>query len=169
MATASNRPMTGAVALIKVNGQVVGKMRNVRGQENTRRLPVRGLGTILPSEQEVVEWEGTLSCDFIEISFKTSGIPGGISRVFQNAASQVLNGGSSFEDQLVLDGNGVQVCVFKKVTDVIDAAGSIKPKLEPYAIVNNCLIESDSFEVSEGSLAGHSQSFKYLTPIIYPQ
>lgn len=163
----ADKVMTGAIALIKVNGQVIGKMKGVRCQESMRRVPVRGLGTIMPSEQAVVEWDGTLSCDFMEITFKKTGITNAIRRIFPNIASQVLNGNASFEDQLVLDTDGVQVDIFKKVTDVVDANGIIKPKLEPYAIVKNCLIESDGFDISEGSIAGHSQSFKYLVPLTY--
>jgi hypothetical protein len=159
--------LTGAIALIKVDGQVIGRMRSVRCQESIRRQAVRGIGTILPSEQAVVEWEGTLSCDFMEVDFSKSGITNAIRRIFPNIASNVLNGGASFEDQLVLDTEGVQVDIFKKVSDVIDASGVIKPKLKPYAIVKNCLIESDSFDISEGSISGHSQSFKYLVPLTY--
>jgi hypothetical protein len=161
--------LTGAIALIKVDGEVIGKMRGIRCQENMRRLPVRGIGTVLPSEQAVTEWDGSLSCDFMEIEFQKTGIKNAIRRIFPNIASQVLNGNSSFEDQLVLDVDGVQVDIFKKVSDVIDANGIIKPKLKPYAIVKNCLIESDSFDISDGAIAGHSQSFKYLTPLTYLQ
>jgi hypothetical protein len=164
----ANQPvLTGAIALIKSSGVVVGKMKGVRCQENMRRLPVRGIGTILPSEQAVVEWEGTLSCEFLEIEFDKTGIPNAIRRNFPNVASQVLNGNASFEDQLVLDVDGVQIDIFKKITDVIAADGTIKPKLKPYAIVKQCLIESDSFDISEGAIAGHSQSFKYLVPLTY--
>lgn len=164
-----NKVLTGAIALISVGGQTIGKMKSVRVQESIRRMPVRGIGTILPSEQAVTEWEGTLSCEFMEVDFKKTGITDAIRRVFPNIASQVLNQETSFEDQLVLDAEGVQVDIFKKVSDVVDATGIIKPKLEPYATVYNCLIESDSFDISEGSIAGHSQSFKYLTPITYLQ
>lgn len=159
--------LTGAIALIKVDGVVIGKMRSVRCQENMRRVPVRGIGTIMPSEQAVVEWDGSLSCDFMEILFQKTGIKNAIRRVFPNIGSQVLNGNASFEDQLILDVDGVQIDIFKKVSDVVDAQGIIKPKLVPYAIVKNCLIESDSFDISEGSIAGHSQSFKYLVPLTY--
>lgn len=170
MANSNDQPvLTGAIALIKVDGVVIGKMRGVRCQESMRRLPVRGIGTIIPSEQAVVEWEGTLSCDFMEILFQKTGITNAIRRIFPNIVSQVLNGNSSFEDQLVLDVTGVQVDIFKKTSDVIDAQGIIKPKLVPYAIVKNCLIESDSFDISEGAIAGHSQSFKYLVPLTYLQ
>lgn len=157
--------LTGAIALIKVDGEVIGKMRGIRCTENMRRLPVRGIGTIMPSEQAVVEWDGTLNCDFMEIDFSTTGVKNAIRRIFPNIASQVLNGNASFEDQLVLDTEGVQIDIFKKVKDVVDAQGQIKPKLKPYAIVKNCLIESEGFDISEGSISGHSQSFKYLVPI----
>lgn len=163
----ADKVLTGAIALIKVDGSVIGRMRGVRCQESMRRLPVRGIGTIIPSEQAVVEWEGTLSCDFMEVEFQKTGITNAIRRVFPNIVSQVTNGNASFEDQLVLDVTGVEVDIFKKVSDVIDANGIIKPKLIPYAIVKNCLIESDSFDISEGAIAGHSQSFKYLIPLTY--
>lgn len=162
-----NPVLTGAIALIKVDGQVIGKMRGIRCNETVRRLPVRGIGTILPSEQAPTEWDGSLSCDFMEVEFKTTGITNAIRRIFPNIASQVLNGGTSFEDQLLLDSDGVQVDIFKKVADVIAADGTIKPKLKPYAIVRRCLIESDSFDISEGAIVGHSQTFKYLDPITY--
>lgn len=162
--------LTGAIALIRVNGVVVGRMKTVRYQENFRRQPVRGIGTILPSEQAVTEWDGQLSCEFMEVKFENTGIPGAIRRKINNVASQVLLGNESFEDQLVLDADGVQVDIFKKVTDVIDpGTGLIKPKLEPYAIIKRCLIESDSFDISEGSVSGHSQSFKCLDPVTYKQ
>ncbi|SHL15057.1 hypothetical protein SAMN05444266_102220 [Chitinophaga jiangningensis] len=144
-------------------------MRNVTATENIRRVPVRGIGTIMASEQAVTEWEGTLTCEFMEVRFDKTGIKNAIRRAFPSIGSQVLNDGTSFEDQLILDTEGVQLDIFKKVSDVIDAQGVIKPKLQPYASVKNCLIESDSFNISEAAIAGHNQSFKYLTPITYIQ
>ena len=49
----STNVLTGAIALIKVQGEVIGKMKSVRCQEQIRRQPVRGLGTVIPSEQAV--------------------------------------------------------------------------------------------------------------------
>jgi len=162
---AEEKVITGALALIRVRGAVVGLMKSVRCQENFRRVRVTGLGTILPQEYAVTEWEGTLSCEFMEIDFTRSGIPDAIRRNFTNIASQALINGSSFEDQLILDADGVQVDIFKKTKDAVDSNGIIKAKLKPFAIVRRCLIESDSFDISEGSIGGHSQSFKYLEPI----
>lgn len=165
----NNPVLTGAIALIKVEGEVIGKMKSVRYQEQIRRQPVRGIGTIIPSEQAVTEWEGTLSCEFMEVEFAKTGIKNAIKRDFSNVASQVAIGESSFEDQLVLNVEGVQVDIFKKITDVVNPDGTIKPILKPYAIIKQCLIESDSFDISEGGIAGHSQSFKCLSPLIFPK
>ncbi|MBS0031604.1 hypothetical protein ACTJJ0_30850 [Chitinophaga sp. 22321] len=165
----AEKVFTGAIALIKSEGEVIGLMRNITCTENIKRLPVRGIGTILASEQAVTEWEGTLTCEFMEVRFDKTGIKNAIRRAFPNIGSQVLNDGSSFEDQLVLDADGVQLDIFKKITDVVDAQGIIKPKLVPYASVKNCLIESDSFTIAESAIVGHNQSFKYLTPITYIQ
>lgn len=163
----AEKVFTGAIALIKSAGEVIGLMKNITCTENIKRVPVRGIGTILASEQAVTEWEGTLTCEFMEVRFNRTGIRNAVRRAFPNIGSQVLNNGESFEDQLVLDGEGVQLDIFKKVSDVVDAQGNVRPALIPYASVKNCLIESESFNISEGAIAGHNQSFKYLTPITF--
>jgi len=164
---AEEKVLTGAIALIKVKGEVVGLMKTVSLNETFRRIPVRGIGTALPSEQAVTEWDGTLTCDFMMVDWSKSGIPGAIRRDFTASASQVATGNSSFEDQLILDVDGVQVDVFKKVKDVVDSDGKIKPKLKPIATVKRSLIDSDSMDVNEGNVASRRQSFKYLDPVLF--
>lgn len=162
---AGDKVLTGAIALIKVDGKIIGKMRSVSVQEQMQRQEIRGIGTIIPSEAAVTAWTGTLSCEFMSVSFKDDGIKNAIRRGFNNVLSQASSGTESFEDQLVLDSEGVQVDIYKKVADIIDADGNIKPKITPYAIVRKCLIESDSFQISDGGIAGHNQSFRYLIPV----
>lgn len=163
--------LTGAIAIIKVNGQTVGLMRNVRISENTRRVAVRGLGSILPKEAPVVEWAGTVSCSFYEVDYESSGIKDAIRRDVGvgNAASLIASGNAqtNFEDNLVLDQFGVQLDVYKKIKDVIDPnTGLIVPKVKPYAIVGRCMIESDNVNIDEGNVSGRDQSFMYLDPVI---
>lgn len=164
---------SGALAVIKVNGQPVGLMRNLRISESMRRIPVRGLGAIIPSEAAVVEWAGSVSCSFFEIDYLTSGIPGAILRAvgLGNQVSKIATGNNipNFEDNLVLDTTGVELDVYKKVTDVIDkTTGLINPKIIPYAIVGRCFIESDNVTLDEGNISGRDQSFTYLDPIVFP-
>lgn len=164
---ADPKVLTGAIALIKSGGKVIGKMKSVRITENIRRVEVVGIGTILPSEAPVVGWAGQLSCSAMTMSFKKGVIPNAIRRKFENAGSQALAGNASFEDQLVLDGDGVSVEVYEKVADIIDlATGNIKPKVIPFVVVRQVLIESDSLDISEGAISGSDQTFKYLKPIL---
>lgn len=157
----------GALALIKVQGVVIGKMRSISAQESFNRTDVQGLGTIFSSEAPATKFSGTVSCEFMSVDFTKEGIRKALRRDFKNIGSQVFTGAPSFEDQLVLDSDrGVQIDIFKKVEDIIDANGNIIPKAVPYAVISRCLIDSDSFNVSEGSIAAHSQSFRYLDPII---
>lgn len=163
--------VTGALALIKSGGRVIGKMKSIRYSENIRRLRVGGIGTILPQEQPPVEWDGTLSCDFMNIDLKQSSIPGALNREFDNARSQVLEGGTSFEDNLLLEccREPVQVDIFKKVCDVVDENGNVKPKLQPIAIITSLLIDTDGFDITEGAISGRQQSFKCNNPLIQPK
>jgi hypothetical protein len=170
---ANNSPvLTGALAIVIVNNKPVGLMKNIRAAENTSRAQVRGLGSILPKEAPVTAWSGTVSCSFYEIDFKKSGVPGATRRDVGagNGASQVTIGNNvpSYEDQLVLDTEGVQLNIFKKIKDVLDpATGLIIPGKVPYAIITRVLIESDSINIDEGSVAGRDQSFQFLDPITY--
>ena len=168
----ANEPvLTGALAIIKVNGNAVGLMRNVRISESTRRVVVRGLGSIVPKEAPVVEWSGTVSCSFYEINYATSGIKDAIRRDVGvgNTTSQIASGNdqTNFEDNLVLDQFGVQLDVYKKLKDIVDpATGLIIPQVKPYAIVGRCMIESDNVTIDEGNVSGRDQSFMYLDPVV---
>jgi hypothetical protein len=158
----SNRVLQGALALVKKNGTVIGKMRNVRWTENLNRSEVRGLGTILVQEAPVVSHGGTLSADFYEVDFSKTGIPGAIRRDVQT--------NQQYEDQLLLDEDGFQLDIFKKISDARDPdTGLISSTVTPYAVIRNCLINSDGADITEGSISGHSQSFQFLSPVIYPQ
>lgn len=153
---------TGALAIIKVNGITIGRMQDVSVQEDPTRQEVRGIGEIIPLEAPVVSWAGRLTCSQMMIDFQKSGIPKAIKRDVQT--------NREFADQLLLDTQGVQVDIFKKVEDAIDPnTGLIKPKLKPFAVVRQCLINSDGFSISEGAIVRRNQSFTTLSPVIFPK
>lgn len=157
-----SKVMHGALAIIRKNGTAIGRMRNVRWTENTRRGDVRGIGRLTLIEAPALEHGGTLTCDFYEVDFRTTGIPDAVRRDVQTT--------QEFEDQLLLDHDGVQLDIFKKVKDVVDPdTGLIRSKVEPYAIIKRLLIESEGADITEGAISGHNQSFRYLDPIVYPK
>ena len=103
------------------------------------------------------------------MSYASSGVPKAIRRDTNGVAASQAGGTNdpSFEDQLLLDELGVQVDVFKKITDVIDPnTGLIRPTLIPYAVVSRCFIESDSVDIVDGQVSGRNQSFQYMDPVL---
>lgn len=161
--------LTGAIAIIKIGGRVIGKMKNVSYQEQIRRADVSGLGTIFVQETPVTAFSASLTCSQYFIDFNNSGMPGALNRTAPNNQSQVLSNGVSFEDQLVLDQQGIQVDIYKKIADVFDANGLMKAKLTPIGILTRCMIESNNMDISEGQVSGGQQTFKVLDPITIPQ
>lgn len=166
----NNKVITGAIAIIKVNGVAVGKMKDIRVNENFRRVRVgKGLGSIFADEFALVEWLGTVSCSFFEIDYAQSGVRNAVRRVFGSSIlSQIASGNNqvNFEDQHVLDEIGVDLDIYKKLTDVVDPTGIITPKTEPYATLGGMFIDSDNVSITEANIAGRDQSFSYLRPVI---
>lgn len=151
--------LTGAIAIVRVAGTVVGRMRSIRVTENISRADVSGLGTIFTIEAPAVRHSGTLSASFYEIDFKLSPIA--------NAIRRDVATNQEFQDQLCLLENGVQIDIFKKERDIIDpATGLVVPKVTPYATITRVLIESDGFDINEGAVAGRDQSFRFLDPVL---
>jgi hypothetical protein len=171
MAQIDKFTLTGALAIIKSNGIVVGKMRDIRINETYRRVEVsKGLGSIFDDEFALVKFNGSVSCSFMEISFGKSGLTDALKRNIFGAASifsQIASGNNAvnFEDQAVLDSVGLSLDIYKKVQGTI-VNGIISPDAPVYATLSGMFIESDSVNISESNIAGRDQSFKYLNPVV---
>jgi hypothetical protein len=156
----AEKVLTAPLALIKVNGITVGKMRNIRCTETFRRGRVSGIGELTPQEVPALEWNGTLTCQFYEVKFKETGIPEGIKRT----APSLLE----FVDNILLQENGVDVVIYKKVENGINTAtGLIESTIEPHATITGCFIDREGMDVNEGQISGHDQDFTYINPILY--
>lgn len=169
--------ITGAIAFIKVFDPIantfeyIGKMRDIRVNENFRRVRVpKGLGSIFADEFALVEWAGTISCSYFEISYGKTGLTSALKRnIFGQGDmfSQIAGGitTENFEDQAVLDDVGLTVDIYKKVQGTI-TNGIIQPDAKIYAIVSGMFIESDNINISEANIAGRDQTFQYLRPVV---
>lgn len=154
--------LTGALAIVRFKGTAIGFLRSVSASENFGRADVQGLGTALTSEVPITSWRGTFNASQYEVDFSKALTPDSIRRDVQTS--------QEFEDQLMLDQDGVQVDIFKKVEDFVDPATNLKrPKAIPYAIIKNLFVETEGFNISEGQIAGHDFSGRYLSPMIYPK
>jgi|JI9StandDraft_2_1071091.scaffolds.fasta_scaffold53478_2 hypothetical protein len=156
----ADKVLHGALAIIRRNGTAIGKMKNVRWTETLRDQEVRGLGTIFTLESPVVSHGGTLTCDFYEVDFAKTGVPGAIRRDVQT--------NQEFEDQILLR-DGLQLDIFKKVEDLVDPNTGLKTaKAIPYAVIRELYLNSEGADISEGAISGHNQSFRFNAPVIFP-
>ena len=152
--------LTAPLALIKVNGVTVGRMRNIRCTETIRRGRVGGIGELTPQEVPALEWNGTATCQFYTVKFLETGLPEGIKRKAPSI--------QAFVDNVLLQEEGVDVTILKKIKDTLNpVTGLIEATYEEYATITGCFIDRESFDISEGQISGQDQDFTYITPIVY--
>lgn len=159
------KSMTAPLAIIRVGGAPVGKMRNLRLTENVRRGRVAGLGRLTPSELPALEWSGTLNCQFYLINFDET--------VFENndigkAMYRNVQNIEQFVDTLLLQEEGIQIDIMRRVQGSINNNGVIQHELERFATIAGCFIEREGMDISEGQVSGRNADFQYTTPIIFP-
>ena len=156
----ATKTMTAPLAIIKVNGVPIGRMKNIRLTENIRRGNVLGLGRLTPLEKPPLEWDGSLSTSFYLIDFSDEIIEKTLLRKVQTV--------DEFVDTVLLNENGVTVDIMRKVKDTVAANGVVTPKLEVFASIKGCVMTSEGFDISESQISGRDASFEYLTPVIFP-
>lgn len=159
--------LTGALAIIKINGKPIGKMKNIRVSERINRGRVSGIGELTPQELPALQWDGTVSCSFYSIEWENDGVAGvegnpaiGVTRVAGSVPEWV--------EGLILQEQGVDLDIFKKVQDAVDpVTGLLKsnnPK--PFARIEGMFLDGDNFDIAENQISGRDQSFQYINPII---
>lgn len=159
----ANRVMTAPLAIIKVDGIVVGKMKSIRVNENIRRGRVQGIGELTPQELPALEWSGSLNAGFYSITFNNQ------DQLIKTALLRNVNNLQEWVDTVLLQENGIQIDIMKKIKDFQDpATGIIYPQFELFASVRGAFSTKESFDISEGQISGRDVDFEYMTPILFP-
>ena len=157
MATAT---FSAPQAFIVIDGEVAGFMRNVNFTENINRADVQGLGSETSVEVPVTKIQCSLSAGFYFINFDTP-----IMKRILNRDTTV----EGFKQSLSLGNFPTQIVVYKKTIETQDESTKIVTSIakdgQKIAKITDFFIESQSFELSEGGLAGSNISGRYLTPI----
>ena len=159
----NQRVMTAPIALIQINGQTVGKMKNVRITETIRRGRVTGIGRLAASEIPALEWTGNLSCSSYTINFN---LLANVSKLgtFRNAATV-----EEWANAILLQEDGLEFAILRKVQDgqIDPETGMVNTKFETFAKVNGAFANREGFDVQEGQISGRDTEFEYLEPILY--
>lgn len=159
--------MTAAMAVIKVAGETVGKMRSIRVTETFRRGDVRGLGEVASQEKPVVGWDGTFNCSFYTISMKKLGTVAAKKWGFNREAGDIRK----FFNTFILNEIGVDVFIYKKTAEVVDSTTGLVTSVGDgeFAVIENAFPENNSFDINEGAISGTDASFTYLNPILFEE
>jgi hypothetical protein len=157
--------LTAPLAIIKVGGVPIGKMRNVTINEVINRAPIRGIGSFNPSEYAPLTWDGNITAGMYLIDFKRSLNKLENAEVLQRAVNTV----EDFVNTVLLQEEGLQLDILRKVKTATGPTGIIQADLEIFASVRGCFITRESMDISEGQVTGRNADFSYTTPIIYAQ
>lgn len=162
MATPNQRVMTAPLAIIKVGGVAIGKMKNIRVTENIRRGRVTGIGRLTPEELPALDWSGTLNAGFYTIKLD------GQDELAKKGILRKVNNLQEFVDTVLLQEDGVQVDILKKVKDSVDPnTGIITPRYEIFGSIRGGFLTREGFDISEGQISGKDVDFEYLEPILF--
>lgn len=158
----AEKTMTAPLAVIKVNGIAIGKMKNIRVNESIQRGKVTGIGRLTASELPALGWTGSLSCGFYLIKLD------GQDELTKKGILRKVNNLEEWVDTVLLQDEGITIDIMKKVKDVQDPeTGIITGKYEVLASVRGALSTKEGFDISEGQISGKNVDFDYTEPILF--
>lgn len=161
---AQTKTLTAPLAIIEINRKAVGKIRNLRIQEQVQRGSVRGLGELLDVEKPIVGMQCTFNCSYALVELKKMGT------VDHPFLIRGVESAQQFVDTLLLQDSGVNIHVYRKVPlTVNDNKVVTETDRDKVGIIYNAYMNSNSIDISDGQIAMSDLSGEYLTPILFQE
>lgn len=151
---------TAPKAFIKIDNQVAGYVRNLTFSENVQRANVQGLGSLTYQEAPPVVYTCNWQVDQYFISFDTP-VMKKMLKKFGTIAE--------IKNSLVLGDIAFDITVYSKTVQSEDQQTKLVTEVDntgqTIARLQGCLLNSQSFQLSEAGLAGVNIQGIYLEPI----
>lgn len=151
---------TAPKAFIKIDNQVAGYVRNLTFSENVQRANVQGLGSLTYQEAPPVVYTCQWQVDQYFISFDTP-VMKKMLKKFGTIAE--------IKNSLVLGDIAFDITVYSKTVQSEDQQTKLVTEVDntgqTIARLQGCLLNSQSFQLSEAGLAGVNIQGIYLEPI----
>lgn len=158
------KTLTAPLAIIEINGKAVGKIRNLRIQEQVQRGSVRGLGELLDVEKPIVGMQCTFNCSYALVDLKKMGT---IDHPF---LVRGVSSAQQFVDTLLLQDSGVNIHVYRKIPKTINDKNVVtETDRDKVGVIYNAFMNSNSIDISDGQIAMSDLSGEYLTPILFQE
>lgn len=159
----ADRVFTAPKAFIKIDNQVAGFVRNLTFSETIQRSNVQGLGSLTLQEAPPVAHTCNWSVGQYFISFNTP-IMQKMLRKFGSIAE--------IKNSLVLGDIAFDITVYAK-TVTSQGENKLVTEIDPtgqtIARLQKCLVNSQSFQIMEGGIAGVDIQGIYLEPVSMAQ
>jgi len=150
--------MTAPRAVISVNGNPIGLIRNLRATETIQRGSVMGCGRLTKKEMPALSITCTWSCDQYLIDLSKTGIPG--------LNPRNVNSREIYKDTLILAEISVDILVSKKEAVTTEDGIVTESKEGDFCTLTDVYLNSSSWDVTENQISAHNQSGEYLEPVI---
>ncbi len=161
---AQTKTLTAPLAIIEINKQAVGKIRNLRIQEQVQRGSVRGIGELLDVEKPIVGMQCTFNCSYALVELKKMGT---IDHPF---LVRGVDSAQQFVDTLLLQDQGVNIHVYRRTPKSISDTGVVtETGRGKIGVIYNAYMNSNSIDISDGQIAMSDLSGEYLTPILFQE
>lgn len=151
---------TAPKAFIKIDNQVAGYVRNLTFSENVQRANVQGLGSLTYQEAPPVVYTCNWQVDQYFISFDTP-VMKKMLKKFGTIAE--------IKNSFVLGDIAFDITVYSKTVQSEDQQTKLVTEVDntgqTIARLQGCLLNSQSFQLSEAGLAGVNIQGIYLEPI----
>jgi hypothetical protein len=151
---------TAPKAYIKIDNEVAGYVRNLNFSENVQRVNVQGLGSLTLQEAPAVVYTCQWSVSQYFISFNTP--------IMQKMLKK-FGSIAEIKNSLVLGDIAFDITMYAKTVASEDANSKLVTEVDntgnTIARLQGCLVNSQSFQLQEGGIAGTDINGIYLEPI----
>ena len=155
-----SQTFTAPKAYIKIENQVAGYIRNLTFTENIQRTGVKGLGNLYDIELPATSASNTFNVDLFFIDFK------------QPIVKKMLNrtgGADALLNTLSIGDLPFSINIYKKQIKSFDANTKLVTEVDKtgneIAVLRDCHVNSQNWQLAEGGIASLGTSGQYLTPV----
>jgi len=156
-----NKVFTAPLAIIEINGIAIGKLRDLQFSEQCQRAEVQGIGRLTLVEVPAL----TFRCTFTASSYmvdcrKLGDVPDPFWPRYAKTPTE-------FANTIIMGEKTVNLHVYSKIpaetnNDIVTAIDRFK-----MAVIENCYLDSTTFQIQENQVAGKNISGRYLEPISF--
>lgn len=151
-------------AYIEINNKKAGIIRDLSFTEDIGRAEVKGLGDLADQEVPATSFKGRFTLGHFFIDFE------------QDNMKQMINrygGKGKFLNTLSLGEFPFSITIYEKLTasggrdEVNKLVTNVNITGKRIAVLNNCYLDSQSFQLSNDGIAGLNSSGRYLDPVTF--